>query len=241
MATMWLYVRARDLYGLRLPPAQAVVRGRPRGEARVQIPGDQELSARERDCDATGSNAAPSGSANTSGTSRRPRIVYEYIRLLLEIAGRGLRALPGGAVDRERSVEVAGQGLEACRQVRGVADRAPDEPVRGPDVAHERLAGGDADADGDRLPERGEGVEDRPARRDGRPLLVWKRTGGAEHRHHPVAVELDDRAAVARHHLRHEPGVAVQGREDVLEGPLLGQPRVAAHVDEQDRRPRGAR
>ena len=40
---------------------------------------------------------------------------------------------------------------------------------------------------------------------------------GRQRRHHAVPVELDDRAPAACHHLRNEPGVAVQGREHVLE------------------------
>src|SRR5215475_8441084 len=61
------------------------------------------------------------------------------------VARRALRSV----VDSDRRVQLAGQSLDARREVHDVADGGVHEAVAGPDVADEGSAAGDSDADRD--------------------------------------------------------------------------------------------
>ena len=77
-------------------------------------------------------------------------------------------------------------------------------------------------------------VEDRERRADGALRVVLVRDGRAEDRHHRVADELLDGAAVALELLAHVRVVAAELGRDVLGVELLGPRREADQVGEQD-------
>ena len=96
----------------------------------------------------------------TIATSGERTVSGKAVERLAALAARGwtsgcrtksAASAPGAIVrsgiDQHARAALARERLQACREVRRAADRTPDRAVRRLDVADERDAGGDADAD----------------------------------------------------------------------------------------------
>ena len=179
-----------------------------------------------------------SGSRNRSSRSLRPRIGAPTY-------GRNTLASSPASSHVCRSITIAAgrSRVSCCRrdgQVRGVAEGRPDHAVHGLDVADEGLTGRDADA-GREVAARRRAARARRRRSRApprRPRASLRASGSRrpEHRHHAVAVELDDGAAVTP---RRPPRPARCSRSRPRRSPpaaaRLGEVAVAADVHEQHR------
>ena len=155
-------------------------------------------------------------------------------RLALPLQRQRLYALGRDSVAREREGLGADQDLARSRgllQPGGDIDRiAGREPLGG---AGDDLAGGDADPAVD--PELGEGVSHLDRCPAGAKRVVLVQHGHAEHRHHRVADELLDRAAVRLDDSLHPLEVPREQRPQRLRIRRLAQCGRAGHVAEEHR------
>ena len=117
----------------------------------------------------------------------------------------------------------------------GVDEVARDHALVGGPDGHRGLTGEDAGPRLDPGPRRGHGLDELEGRPDGALGVVLEGDRRAPDRHHRVADELLDRAAVAADHLAREVEVAAERVPDVLGVAFLGEGREPDEVGEQDR------
>ena len=105
-------------------------------------------------------------------------------------------AMRRGIGDDDAGAVCLVQTLEAGGKVHDVAHHRIVEAVGAADIAHQRLAGGDADPQPERAPGSQGGLEAGNGRVHGFGRMVAKGGRGAEHGQHPVAQILQDEPAM---------------------------------------------
>ncbi len=171
--------------------------------------------------------------------------MLEHNRQTLRPARDVDRSLVGGLLEpgsipcraADKQLSAAGRAAQACSDVDGVAECGEVELLAAPDRAHERLAGMDAGTDHQSLCRQAVALdpfEDAPRGPDRADRVVVARDERDEQRHHAVAQELVDHAAVRVDRRRGRSVVRLQQLAKRRGRRPLSERRRAANISEHD-------